>query len=124
MTGQAFRLYHLLLLIPLLLLAVAVAPTSVVAQTGAPLIRKADVSDDETQLLIFGKNFCLNPVVKLSTIELEVVSVDLGGPEVIGYPHKQTSPPRHTPEGNRDGSLTPTEGSNDGNSQGSLPRHR
>ncbi len=46
-------------------------------------IRKVDLSDDGTQVIIYGKNFCLNPVVRLSTIELEIDSVDLDSPESI-----------------------------------------
>ncbi len=67
----------------LLLACVALAATAVVAQVDAPIIRKADVSADETQLIISGRGFCLNPVVKLSTISLDVASVDLDSPQVI-----------------------------------------
>ncbi len=72
--------------VSLLLLAQLAIPAlaeSSVASAGAPTIRKVDVTDDETQILIYGKNFCANPVVKLSTITLDIDSVDLGGPELI-----------------------------------------
>lgn len=41
------------------------------------------LNDDETQFLIYGRGFCLNPVVKLSTIDLAIDSVDLNKPQVI-----------------------------------------
>lgn len=47
-------------------------------QQAAPIIRKVDVAVDERHLLIFGRFFCPAPIVKLSTIRLEVVNVSLG----------------------------------------------
>lgn len=44
----------------------------------APIIRKVDVDVDDRHLLIFGRFFCPAPVVKLSTIKLEIASISLG----------------------------------------------
>lgn len=50
---------------------------------GSPVIRRVDISDDETQMFIYGENFCRNPVAKLSIIKLDIDSVQLRDPELI-----------------------------------------
>lgn len=43
----------------------------------APIIRKVDVDADERKLLIYGRFFCPAPIVKLSTMRLEIVDTVL-----------------------------------------------
>ncbi len=65
----------------LLELSALAEPTA--GSAGEPIIRKVGISDDETQMLIYARNLCANPVVMLSTIELEVDICRLGSPQLI-----------------------------------------
>ena len=68
-------------------LVALVAVSLAVRATGdrKPVVRKVACNHETGEMMISGKNFCFVPVVRLSTTQLEILSVTLAdsGPDVI-----------------------------------------